>query len=258
MLETLSSGEPYAVSRFQRDVLNQNGVKYLIILEGINDIGGSYGSQGAATVAQNLISAFGQFIDKAHAQNIIVYGATLTPFGGSSYDSPDHQNAAKTLNDWIRHSGRFDGVIDFDSLMQDPANPTRMLPVNDSGDHLHPSEAGHLMMAQVINLFLFGASQITAVNEKPGNLNNSFSLSQNYPNPFNPVTTIHFMIPKSELVTIKVYDTLGKAVATLVNETKNAGEYNVSFNTSHLASGVYFYRITAGEFIDTKKMVLVK
>ena len=246
---------PYAVSRFQRDVLNQNGVKYLIILEGINDIGGS---QNAATVSQNLINAFGNFIDQAHAQNILVYGATLTPFGGSSYDSPTHQIAGRALNDWIRHSGRFDGVIDFDSLMHDPANPARMLPANDSGDHLHPSETGHYMMAQAVNLSLFGVSSTTGVNGKPGKLTNSFSLLQNYPNPFNPVTTIQYVIPKSEHVTITVYDTLGKMVAELVNEIKNAGEYKVNFNTTHLASGVYLYKISAGDFTDTKKMVLMK
>jgi lysophospholipase L1-like esterase len=146
---------PSALSRFKRDVLDQNGVRWLIILEGINDIGGAHGSEGSAAVASNLIAAYNQMIDSAHAKGIRVYGATMLPFGGSFYDSPDHQSAWKTVNDWIRSSGRFDAVIDLDSAMQDPANPLHLLPEADSGDHLHPSETGHRMMAEAVNLKLF-------------------------------------------------------------------------------------------------------
>ncbi len=85
-----------------------------------------------------------------------------------------------------------------------------------------------------------------------------FSLSQNYPNPFNPVTRIQFAVPKNEIVTIKVYDLLGKEVALLVNEQKNAGTYEVDFNASTLSSGVYFYRMQAGMFTDIKKMMVIK
>ena len=81
---------------------------------------------------------------------------------------------------------------------------------------------------------------------------------QNYPNPFNPITTIDYSIPKESFVTIKVYDMLGREVATLINEEKNAGEYSVKFNGSILASGVYLYRMKAGNFIQTKKMILMK
>jgi lysophospholipase L1-like esterase len=157
---------PFALSRFERDVLNQSGIKWAIIFEGINDIGGSHGSEGASATAQKLIAAFGQLIDKAHAKNIIVYGATLLPFGGSFYDSPDHQKAWQTLNDWIRHSGRFDAVIDLDSAMHDPGDTTKLLPAYDSGDHLHPSESGHRMMADAVDLTLFEAKLNTNVNDR--------------------------------------------------------------------------------------------
>jgi lysophospholipase L1-like esterase len=146
---------PSALSRFKRDVIDQSGVRWLVILEGINDIGGSNGTQGSAKVAQDLIDAYGQMIDIAHAQSIRVYGATLLPFGGSSYDSPDHQTAWQTVNDWIRNSGRFDAVIDLDKALHDPANPTRLLPAADAGDHLHPSETGHRMIAEAVNLNYF-------------------------------------------------------------------------------------------------------
>ena len=87
---------------------------------------------------------------------------------------------------------------------------------------------------------------------------NSFSLSQNYPNPFNPSTRISYEIPVSNFVTLKIFDALGKAVASLVNEKQNAGSYTVDFNGSNLSSGIYFYRINSGEFIKTRSMMLLK
>jgi hypothetical protein len=86
----------------------------------------------------------------------------------------------------------------------------------------------------------------------------SFSLSQNFPNPFNPTTNIEFALPKSGLVTLRVYDILGKEVATLVNEVKNAGSYSVDFSASNFTSGVYFYKIETNGFSDIKKMMLIK
>ena len=146
---------PSALSRFNRDVLGQAKVRWLIILEGINDIGGSRESEGAAKIADNLISAYKQMIDSAHAKGIRVYGATITPFGGSFYDSPDHETASKIVNEWIRTSGQFDAVIDLDKALSDPENPLHLLPAADSGDHLHPSEKGHRMMAEAVDLKLF-------------------------------------------------------------------------------------------------------
>jgi hypothetical protein len=85
-----------------------------------------------------------------------------------------------------------------------------------------------------------------------------YSLSQNYPNPFNPVTKINFALPKSGLVTLKVYDMLGREVAQIINETRVAGNYEVEFNASALSSGTYFYRLESNGFIDTKKMMVIK
>jgi lysophospholipase L1-like esterase len=147
---------PSALNRFKRDVIGQNGIKWLIILEGINDIGGARGEQGSAEVAQGLITAYKQMIDSAHVKGILVYGATLLPFGGSFYDSPDHQNAWQTVNKWIRNSGRVVAVIDLDKALHDPANPSRLLPGCDTGDHLHPNETGHRMIAEAIDLTFFG------------------------------------------------------------------------------------------------------
>ena len=100
---------------------------------------------------------------------------------------------------------------------------------------------------------------VTAVNEKyKGNVVNNFKLNQNYPNPFNPTTTISYQIPHNEFVTIRIYDALGREVQTLLNENKNAGSYNISFNGVNLSSGIYFYQLKAGNYISIKKMVLMK
>ena len=412
---------PSALSRFQRDVLDQNGVKWLIILEGINDIGGSYGT----SVAQNLINAYRQMIDEAHAKGIFVYGATLLPMEGSSYYSADHETSRETVNQWIRNSGSFDAVIDFDKALRDPADTLRLLPADDSGDHLHPSETGHRVMAEAVDLNLFAvgdslvppvenrtfyfepecaavgkdweiladtqASNGKYVTVKPGiqsltqaptdsasaiyitfsvdtagsyyvfgrlncptpdddsfwakmdngtfemfnglgtngwewkkftgymlaegehtftityredgakldkisisrnsfapvgmggdaenlcdatgviNLNklpDGYELEQNYPNPFNPSTTISFSLPKECFVTLKVFDVLGREVATLVNENKRPGEYEVEFsakggsasggNAAELSSGIYYYKLIAGNSSEVKKMILMK
>ena len=99
---------------------------------------------------------------------------------------------------------------------------------------------------------------ITGVTPVSTQIPNEYKLSQNYPNPFNPVTKINFALPKSGLVTMMVYDILGREVARLVNETKQAGSYSVDFNASNLTSGVYFYRLEVNGYVDTKKMTLIK
>jgi lysophospholipase L1-like esterase len=142
---------PTAVSRFDRDVLGQSGVRYLIVLEGVNDIGSGFSS----SVATNLINAYKDFISKAHAKNILVYGGTITPFGGSQYDSAVHEQARQTVNNWIRTSGQFDAVIDFDAAVRNPNDLARLVSTYDSGDHLHLSPAGYKKMADAIDLGLF-------------------------------------------------------------------------------------------------------
>ncbi len=102
------------------------------------------------------------------------------------------------------------------------------------------------------------SEMITGINETKNNLPIIFSLAQNYPNPFNPTTIINYSLLKASFITVKVYDMLGRKVATLVNEEKKAGNYSVNFNAGSLASGIYFYRMQAGQFVDTKKLILLK
>jgi len=257
---------PSAVSRFKRDVINQNGVKWLIIFEGINDIGGAAGTQGSEKVAQDLIAAYKQMIDTAHVKGIRVYGATLLPFYGNSYYTEDHEKARQTVNEWVRNSGKFDKVIDLDKALRDPANPLRLLPIADTGDHLHPNETGHRMIAEAVDLAFFFDGQSSGLSDKPENLPDVFSLSQNYPNPFNPATKINFSLPTRAFTKLIVYDTLGSEIRTLINGELEAGYHEIIFKADNIPSGVYYYKIQSGDpsagsgqgFTQTKKMILMK
>ena len=142
---------PTALKRFDHDVLEQNGVRWVIILEGVNDIGGSHSQK----VVTDLIAAYEQFIEKAHAHDILIYGVPILPFGGSFYDSENHEAARQEVNNWIRTSGKFDAVIDLDASVRNPRNPNRLKPEYDCGDHLHLSVEGYQKMAEDIDLDLF-------------------------------------------------------------------------------------------------------
>ncbi len=146
---------PTANDRFDRDILAQNGVRYLIILEGINDIGGIRNSEAVSNVVNDLINSYSRMIEKAHTKGIKVYGATILPFAKSFYDTDFRQIARDSVNNWIRNSGRFDAVIDFDKVMQTPDDPRVIFPDVHSGDFLHPNELGYKKMGESINLDLF-------------------------------------------------------------------------------------------------------
>lgn len=158
-----------ALARFDRDVLAQPGVSNLIVLEGINDIGwphmrprppanGTNHNEGPfageAVSAQDLIAGLQQIIERAHEHGIRVFGATLTPFEGADYFSADGEATRQSVNQWIRTSGAFDSVFDFDAAVRDPSHPSEFRQDYQSGDHLHPSAAGYKAMADAINLSL--------------------------------------------------------------------------------------------------------
>ena len=153
---------PNALARFDRDVLAQPGVRYLIVQEGINDIGtfGLAGRQSKCAhdaLVRRIIGAYEQIILRAHADGIFVFGGTLTPFVGSTFYKPGPLSEAdrEAVNQWIRTPGHFDAAIDFDKAVRDPKRPEHLLPAYDSGDHLHPSPGGYRAMADAVPLSLF-------------------------------------------------------------------------------------------------------
>jgi lysophospholipase L1-like esterase len=153
---------PNALARFDRDVLAPAAVRWLIILEGVNDLGGltRMGEVPPAehkALVQRIIAAYQQIIVRAHPHGLRVIGATITPYAGADYYHPGPLNEKdrQTVNEWIRGAGHFDDVIDFDAVVRDPHQPDRLLPAYDCGDHLHLSPAGYRAMGEAISLSLF-------------------------------------------------------------------------------------------------------
>jgi len=147
-----------ALARFDRDVLTQAGVKWLMILEGINDIGQALrtgAAPEAAITADDIIGAYRQMIDRAHTEGIKVIGCTLTPYVGAAYASDAGEAVRSAVNNWIRTSGAFDAVVDFDAATRDPSNPKQFLPAYNNTDKLHPNDAGYRAMADAVDLSLF-------------------------------------------------------------------------------------------------------
>ena len=151
-----------ALARLDRDVLSQPGVRSVIVLLGINDIswaGTAFGRDAQRPTFAALTAGYRQLITQAHSRGVRVIGGTLTPFEGAlpgtpldDYYQPDKNALREQVNEWIRHSGAFDAVIDFDAALRDPAHPHKMAQTFDSGDHLHPGDEGNRAMADVVNL----------------------------------------------------------------------------------------------------------
>ena len=150
----LDGAGPSALARFDRDVIAQTGVKYLLILEGINDIGRLHSVPDAGLTAADLIFSLQQMIMRAHAHGIAVIGCTLTPYHGAGYYTDAGEAIRKAVNKWIRTSGAFDGFVDLEAAVNDPSHPDTFLPANDPGDHLHPNDAGYKLMGDAIDLKL--------------------------------------------------------------------------------------------------------
>lgn len=149
---------PNALGRIDRDVLAHSGVAYAMLFEGVNDIGGAATDTASQqTVGTRLLAAYDQIITMVHAKGLPIFGATITPFGGEgqTYSDPSREATRQRVNAWIRDSGRFDAVVDFDAVVRDPSNHTILNPTYDSGDHLHPNVLGYQAMANSFDLSLF-------------------------------------------------------------------------------------------------------
>ena len=142
-----------ALARFEHNALSQSGVTHIVLLEGINDIGNA--RTEAAPTAEDIIAGYKQMITRAHSKGLKIYGATLLPFYGAAYYTEVGEAKRKAVNEWIRTSKAFDGVIDFDAATRDPKDPKKLLAAYDACDHLHPNDAGYKAMADTIDLNLF-------------------------------------------------------------------------------------------------------
>ncbi|MFF2145248.1 GDSL-type esterase/lipase family protein [Kitasatospora sp. NPDC058190] len=143
-------------SRFPHDVLGQPDVKDVIVLESINDIGDNIGSDGTGPLtATDLENGMLNVIRQAHAAGAKITGGTILPHQGAKYCTTYGEQIRETVNQWILTSGAFDGVIDFDKVMQNPGNPLALDPTYDSGDRLHPNDAGYQAMADAVDLSTF-------------------------------------------------------------------------------------------------------
>ena len=145
---------PTGVNRYDRDILNQSGVRWVIIFEGVNDIGRVNSAAAATTTANNLIAAYQQMIDKTHAKNIRIYGGTITPFNGNGYHNQYSELCRNTVNQWIRAKGNYDGCIDFDKTLRNPQDTARLVS-SYQNDGLHPDAAEHKKMGESVDLNLF-------------------------------------------------------------------------------------------------------
>ena len=156
----LDNAGPNALARFDRDALSQTGVTHVIVLEGINVI--ARGGSNPLPSATDLITGHRQPVVRAHPPGLKIFGATLTPFDGICSWTAETEAKRAALNEWIRTSREYDGVIDFDAAVRDPNRPTKFLPQYQSGDNLHPSDAGYQTMANAVDLSLFGITQTAA------------------------------------------------------------------------------------------------
>jgi lysophospholipase L1-like esterase len=142
---------PPAVARFESQVLGQSGVLWLIVLAGVNDVGLATDS----SIVTQLTGAFQTFVTKARAASIKAYGSPILPFGGSMYDTGDHETQRQAVNTWVRTAGNFDAVVDLDAAVRDPANARNLAAAYDSGDQLHLTPAGYQKMADAVDFALF-------------------------------------------------------------------------------------------------------
>ncbi|MCI1143343.1 SGNH/GDSL hydrolase family protein [Sphingomonas sp. WKB10] len=163
----LDGAGPNLLARFDRDVISRPNVRAAIVLEGVNDLGTLTRDRPVdaathRTMVTAITGAYRQLAARAHAHGIRLIGGTITPLVGNAnyHAGPDTEADRQAINRFIRTSGTFDAVVDFDAAVRDPAHPDRLLPAYDTGDHLHPNEAGYRAMAQAIPLSLFAERRI--------------------------------------------------------------------------------------------------
>jgi lysophospholipase L1-like esterase len=238
------TGATTGATRYQQDILDQSGVRWIIIFYGINDICSS------GTSADTITAAYKKMITTAHAKNMKVYGATITPVNGNTYYSAAHEAVRSTVNKWIRTTGNFDAYIDFDKTIRNPDDTTRLQATYEN-DWLHPNAAGYKLLGESIDPDLFTQTvKITEAADKK-----RYSVGEIYSNHFSDHTTITFEIPHEAFVSLKVYSILGKEIAELAGKNFSSGKHRAEFNTKNLAKGMYLYSIKIDNISGVRKII---
>jgi lysophospholipase L1-like esterase len=237
------TGATTGASRYQQDILNQSGVRWVVVFYGINDI------YGGATVT-TITDTYKKMVTDAHTKNMKVFGATITPFNGHSYYSPANEAVRSAVNKWIRTAGNFDACIDFDKTIRNPTDTTK-LQAAYSNDWLHPNTAGYKLLGESIdpNLFKPDTKAIEAADCKDN------GAGEIYLSHSNGNSMITFEIPRETFISLKVYSMLGKEIAELAGRIFSPGKHTVEFKGRNCAKGMYVYSIKGEGFAASRKMV---
>ncbi len=237
------------LQRYKRDLFDHAGVKWIIIALGVNDIGNAGCS---VTTSDNMIKAYTEIADSARARGIKVYGATITPFNGNNYYSVNSDGCRQRINAWVRSTPKYDAVIDFDRIIRNPNDTTRILPAYNN-DGLHPNIAGYAHMGNSIDTALFIDTE-TSLRPGAGRAAPGFSLHEAARRGGH--TVLRFTLPRETPVSFTVYSGEGRRVAGQAVRRFGAGTHVTELETGALPPGVYWYEMRAGGFSATLKPVV--
>lgn len=240
-----SNGAGIGTVRFKHDILEQAGLRWVIVFYGINDITGGKS-------AADILKGIKQMASEAHAKdpNIKVYGGTITPFKGNTNYSDAREAVRKTINDSIRTSKSFDGFIDFSKAVQDPSDAAKMKAeyVGSWNDGLHPGPSGQEAMGKCIDLKMFVPPAVHTIKSTVSSrTHNTLLLVRN--------GVVEFKLPHAAFVSLKAYSLLGKEIAELAGRNFSAGEQTLELRDRNLTNGPYIYSIKADGFTATSEVV---
>ncbi len=243
---------PTGVSRFKRDILDQQGVRWVIIFIGVNDIGGVNSASGATKMADSLINAYKQMISDAHAKDMKVYGATIMAFKGNSYYNQYSESCRQAINKWIRTGGFYDSIIDFDKLTRSSTDTSKLGIACFQNDGLHPDAAGYKKMGESVNLNLFKQDEVKVIDIP---YHKTYSEKAFHVIHRNGSAMLSFDLSNESFVSLKVYSLLGKEIGELAGRRFPSGKHIVKFKADNLVKGMYVYLLKVDNFTTRPVMV---
>jgi len=244
---------PSGISRYPRDILGQQGVAWVIVCDGVNDIGAVNTQSQAATASQNLIDAYRRMAADAHAKSMKIYGATIMPFNGNAYFNTYSESCRRTVNAWIRAAGNFDAVIDFDKLTRSAADTTRLGIASYQNDGLHPTAPGYRLMGESIPLDLFAPSTVRAAGRVPSP---GYSAGEIHFHGIGDNARIDFALSGEARVSLKAYSPEGRLAAVLADGMFPAGGNSVAWRIGDIGKGAYLYVLRTDGIATVKKRIL--